>query len=175
VPVIVCCGEFCNSPGTGEVIATDEFTQELVAQERLYFPTDMRLLVREGFLFERGVCKLGRFVGGNMKQISRNWLRAAMIFGPAHANSSEGKVKQLVVRASDGLQYVVIDSAISGRAACAANTTYYMITDEHSDAGKSQMAVLLSAYMSGKSVYVEGTGACTRWTDGEDILQVILR
>ncbi|MDP5278255.1 hypothetical protein Q9Q95_04905 [Sphingomonas sp. DG1-23] len=94
---------------------------------------------------------------------------------PAQANSSEGKVKSLVVRASDGLQYVVIESAFSGRAACAANTSYYMIADEHSDAGKSQMAILLSAYMSGKSVLIEGSGTCTRWTDGEDILVVLLR
>jgi hypothetical protein len=109
---------------------------------------------------------------------NRLWVALALaigLAGPAHANSSEGKIKSLVVRASDGLQYVVIESAVSGRAACAANTTYYMITDEHSDAGKAQLAILLSAYMGGKSVYVEGTGTCTRWTDGEDILQVILR
>jgi hypothetical protein len=111
---------------------------------------------------------------------NRLWTALALataigLTGPAHANSSEGKVKSLIVRASDGLHYVVIESAFSGRAACAANTTYYMITDEHSDAGKSQMAILLSAYMSGKSVYIEGTGACTRWVDGEDILAVMLR
>jgi hypothetical protein len=50
-----------------------------------------------------------------------------------------------------------------------------MIVDEHSDAGKSQMAILLSAYMSGKSVLIEGSGTCTRWSDGEDILAVLLR
>jgi hypothetical protein len=94
---------------------------------------------------------------------------------PAQANSSEGKVKSLVVRASDGLHYVVIESAFAGRAPCAANTSYYMIVDEHSDAGKSQMAILLSAYMSGRSVLIEGSGTCTRWTDGEDILVVLLR
>lgn len=103
-------------------------------------------------------------------------LAAAIGLGsPAHANSIEGKVKSLIVRASDSLHYVVIEGAAAGRAPCAVNTSYYMITDEHSDAGKAQLAILLSAYMSGKSVLIEGSGTCTRWTDGEDILVVLLR
>lgn len=93
----------------------------------------------------------------------------------AHANSIEGKIKSLAVRSSDGLHVVVVEGVPTGRAACAANHDYYMIADEHSDAGKAQMAILLSAYMSGKSVAVEGTGTCTRWADGEDILIVTLR
>lgn len=115
----------------------------------------------------------------------RGWrgLRATMVLGvmlagfasPAYAGTVEGKVKSLVVRASDGLHYVVIEGAFTDRAACAQNTSYWMITDEHSDAGKSQLAMLLSAYMSGKSVLVQGTGSCNRWTDGEDILVVLLR
>ena len=108
----------------------------------------------------------------------RLWTALALaigLAGPAHANSIEGKVKSLIVRASDGLHYVVIEGAAAGRAPCAINTSYYMIVDEHSDAGKSQMAILLSAYMSGKSVLIEGSGTCTRWSDGEDILAVLLR
>ena len=95
--------------------------------------------------------------------------------GPTHANSIEGKIKSLSVRASDGLHIVVVEGVPTGRAACAINHNYYMIADEHSDAGKAQMAILLSAYMSGKSVAIEGTGTCTRWVDGEDILIVTLR
>lgn len=116
-----------------------------------------------------------------MRRSWGHYLRTAAVLaslglaGPAHANSSEGKVKSLTVRASDGLHYVVIDGPVAGRAACATNTTYYMIVDEHSDAGKSQMAILLSAYMSGKSVIVQGSGSCARWSDGEDILAVQLR
>lgn len=94
--------------------------------------------------------------------------------GSAHANSIEGKIATLNVRA-DGLHYVIVEGAPTGRAACAASQSYYMIADEHSDAGKSQMAVLLSAYMSGKSVVVWGAGTCTRWGDGEDIMLVTLR
>ena len=97
------------------------------------------------------------------------------LVGPTHANSIEGKIKSLSVRASDGLHILVVEGAPAGRAACAANQDYYMIADEHSDAGKAQMAILLSAYMSGKSVAIEGTGTCTRWVDGEDILIVTLR
>lgn len=99
----------------------------------------------------------------------------AALASPAHASSVEGRVKSLVVRASDGLQYVVVEGTFSNRAACAQNTTYWMIADEHSDTGKSQFAILLAAYMAGKPVYLQGTGSCTRWVDGEDILVVMLR
>ena len=95
--------------------------------------------------------------------------------GPAWAGSSgEGKIIRLQVRATDGLHFVVIDGPLAGRPSCATQS-YYMIADEHSDAGKDQFAVLLSAYMSGRAVMIEGTGTCTRWSDGEDIMAITLK
>lgn len=107
---------------------------------------------------------------------SLSWMVACAsvgIGGAAHAGSIQGRVTAIVVRASDGLHYVTIEGVRSSPPACATHD-YFMIADEHSDSGKSQIAILLSAYMSGKSVHIEGTGTCTRWPDGEDILVVTL-
>lgn len=90
----------------------------------------------------------------------------------AFASRVTGTIKDLYVRATDGVQYVVVNGTPSQRPSCAANTAYYMIRDETTDAGKAQLAMLMSAYMAGKPVWVEGTDTCTRWGDGEDIHNV---
>lgn len=96
----------------------------------------------------------------------------SLLPGLAFASRVSGTIKDLYVRSTDGVQYVVINGTPSQRPVCAANTTYYMIRDETTDAGKAQLAMLMSAYMAGKPVWVEGTDACTRWGDGEDIHNV---
>ena len=90
----------------------------------------------------------------------------------AQASQWVGTVVALSAR-SDGVQYVLITGSRSTKPSCA-TYEYMMISDEHSDTGKAQFAMLLSAYMSGKVVYVTGTGTCVRWGDGEDILVVTL-
>ncbi|MCW0386945.1 MULTISPECIES: hypothetical protein [Xanthomonas] len=92
--------------------------------------------------------------------------------GLASASRVTGTIKDLYVRSTDGVHYVVVNGTPSQRPTCAGNTTYYMIRDETSDVGKAQLAMLLSAYMAGKPVWIEGTDACTRWSDGEDIHSV---
>lgn len=96
-------------------------------------------------------------------------LALSLLPGAASASSVTGTIKDLSVRATDGVHYVVINGTPTQRPSCAANTTYYMIKDEASDTGKAQLAMLLSAYMAGKPVWIEGAGACTRWGDGEDV------
>ena len=95
------------------------------------------------------------------------------IVTPAQASEAVGTVAVLAVRSADGLHYVVVNGSRSVKPACA-TYEYFMITDEHSDAGKAQLAMLLSAYMSGKVVHVSGSGICGRWGDGEDIMMVTL-
>jgi hypothetical protein len=90
------------------------------------------------------------------------------------ASSVTGKVAEVHVRTSDGLHWVIMAVPPQGRPACATTFPYYMIKDEHSDAGKAQFAMILSAYMAGKTITVSGEGACTRWYDGEDIGHVSL-
>lgn len=108
-----------------------------------------------------------------MVKIARLDAWSALLFAatPASAGSVSGLVDKLWVRSSDGLHYVTIKGAVGGSPACATNP-YFMIRDEKSDAGKSQFAMLMSAYLSAKPVTIIGTGTCTRWVDGEDILLV---
>jgi hypothetical protein len=79
-----------------------------------------------------------------------------------------GTVQEVLVRASDGLVYVVINGTPSGQPACATHA-YWMIMSETSDAGHKQYAMLLDAQATGAQVQILGAGTCTRWGDGEDI------
>jgi hypothetical protein len=91
----------------------------------------------------------------------------------AIAGTVTGKVAVLTTRASDGLQIVEIQGTSSNRPACAARFSYFMIRDEKSDTGKTQYAMLMAAFLSGKSVRIDGANTCSRWSDGEDIESVI--
>lgn len=96
---------------------------------------------------------------------------ALMSISTANAGEVSGKIKQLTSRASDNLHVVIMDAPIQGAPPCATHT-YLVIRDENSTGGKSQFAMLMSAYLSGTSVQIVGSGTCTRWPDGEDILTV---
>lgn len=91
----------------------------------------------------------------------------------AAAGTQTGQVTKLQTRASDNLVYFYLTGTPSDRPACA-TYPYWMIKDETSDTGKRQFAMLMAAYVSGRSVTVHGAGTCTRWGDGEDVDYVIL-
>lgn len=95
---------------------------------------------------------------------------AAISASPAMAGTATGRVASLKTRA-DGLQMVVIQGPLSGRPSCA-KYEYFMISDEKSDAGRAQFAMLMAAFLSGRTVTVDGAGSCQRWGDGEDVSTV---
>lgn len=96
-----------------------------------------------------------------------------MLCGDVFAGAQVGKVKSVVAR-DDGLHFVFLEgAAATGKPACAKNS-YWMIRDENSTAGKSQLSILLAAHVSGKTISIEGKNTCTRWGDGEDISAVLL-
>lgn len=110
---------------------------------------------------------------------STHWLLslaacAALLSTPATAGTQIGQVTELRTRARDNLIYFYLTGSASGRPACAAGYAYWMIKDENSATGKRQFAMLMSAMLAGKTVSVSGTGACTRWADGEDVEEVVL-
>ncbi len=106
--------------------------------------------------------------------LARVLVVAGMFFtGCAVAGEQTGKVKELVVR-NDGLHYFWLQGEPSGKPVCARNA-YWMIQDENSAAGKSQLSIILSAQAQQKSVRVVGTGSCTRWSDGEDISYISIQ
>lgn len=91
------------------------------------------------------------------------------------AGWQEGQITKILVRQSDGLHYFFMSGTATNRPACAAGHTYWILKDENSIAGKSQLSMLLTAYASGKTVSVSGTDACTRWGDGEDVNVIQLK
>jgi photosystem II stability/assembly factor-like uncharacterized protein len=93
---------------------------------------------------------------------------------PIFASTQTGKVKNIMVR-SDGLHWIYLDTPRGDRPDCSKNHTYWMIKDEESTYGKSQFSLLLTAYASGKTVHIVGTGDCHRWGDGEDIHYIQLQ
>jgi hypothetical protein len=110
-----------------------------------------------------------------MKNFLIRFLCAGLCFGAsglASAGSQTGHIVHLHVRASDGLIYVILDGPVSGRPACA-TINYWMVKNETSSTGKQQLAQLLAARVSGQEITIVGTNTCTRWSDGEDIDDVI--
>ena len=89
------------------------------------------------------------------------------------AGSQGGKITQLIAR-SDNLHYFFLEGTPTNRPDCALSQNYWMIKDENSVAGKTQISMLLTAYASGKAITVVGTGECTRWSDGEDVSYIKL-
>jgi hypothetical protein len=79
-----------------------------------------------------------------------------------------GKVTSLYTRDPDGLQLAEISTRATERATCATQG-YMVIRDEKTDTGKAQYAMLMAAYLADRTVTITGSGACTRWRDGEDI------
>lgn len=106
-----------------------------------------------------GVHQLGKIVGLGLLLAGMN----------CFAGHQSGKVASVHVRASDGLHWVVLEGQPQSRPACANGYAYWMIKDEKSVAGKTQIALLMAAQAAGKSVSITGAGTCTRWGDGEDI------
>jgi predicted permease len=93
---------------------------------------------------------------------------------PAWAfGSAQGTVFRLHVRASDGLVYVYLNGNRINRPACAVQP-YWVIRDETSAVGKQQLALLMLAQATGRTVIIQGSGTCTRHVDGEDIKEVAL-
>lgn len=89
----------------------------------------------------------------------------------AAAGTASGNILMLIARTSDGLTYFTLSGATTGAPACATGG-YWMIPNENSDVGKRVYAAALAAKISGAQIQVVGTGTCTRWGDGEDVLEL---
>ena len=85
------------------------------------------------------------------------------------AGNQSGKVALFVARASDGLHYFVLEGTPQNRPSCASASSYFMIKNENSPVGRTQIAMVMAAYAAGKPIGVAGSNTCTRWGDGEDV------
>ena len=96
-----------------------------------------------------------------------------MMSSIVYGSVQDGTVTRVSVR-NNGVHWFYVTGNRTARPDCA-TFTYWFIQDENSVSGKSQFSMLLSAYLSGKTVTIEGTGSCSRHHDGEDIKDVVLR
>lgn len=96
-----------------------------------------------------------------------------MFSSPISAGEQTGKITQIVVRASDNLHYFTLEGPSSGKPTCA-SMGYWMIKNENSVAGRSQLSILHSAQAQQKPIRVIGAGTCTRWPDGEDVEAMLI-
>lgn len=88
----------------------------------------------------------------------------------AFSSTYMGKVSSINIREVDGLVWVDIIGSRSGDLpSCAKDRNYMMIKNENSATGKRQLALLMMAQASNKTVKIDGMNTCTRWGDGEDI------
>lgn len=123
------------------------------------------------FLMPGGPRALGSTVksgmGGKMKKPILFVLAIAFVAN-AYAGSQAGQVKWFRVRQSDNLHYLMLEGAKADSPACATQS-YWIIKDENSVAAKTQVSMIIAAYMAGKAITIQGANTCTRWGDGEDI------
>lgn len=107
-----------------------------------------------------------------LKIISILFLILATHCSVAHAGTQSGKIKHLMVRASDGLILFELENTAAEKPACATHS-YWIIADERSATGKQQLAMLLAARAGDQTISVSGGNKCTRWVDGEDVDLII--
>lgn len=94
----------------------------------------------------------------------------------ALASDYTGKVENIIIRDSDGLVYIDLTGSRSNDVPeCAKNRNYMKIKNENSASGKRQLAMLMLAQASNRTVAIKRANTCTRWHDGEDIVMVILQ
>lgn len=93
----------------------------------------------------------------------------------AFSGEQQGLVTEIIVRESDGLHYFHLEGVHNNKPPCAKNHDYWMIRNEKSPAGQSQLSILLTAQAQQKPIHVVGFDTCSRWPDGEDVNYLVIR
>ncbi|PNQ76361.1 hypothetical protein BA950_07745 [Erythrobacter sp. SAORIC-644] len=84
------------------------------------------------------------------------------------ASTAEGKVYDVLAMQNGVVMFSLDSGARSGLPACATLTSRWEIYAA-SPAGQAQLALLLTAFASKTTIFVEGTGACSLWADTESV------
>jgi hypothetical protein len=95
-------------------------------------------------------------------------LAAAMIMtaSPAEASSVVGKASSILILAN-GLVFFNMSGTRTTSPSCAAGLPLRWVFNGATAAGQARLSLLLTAYSTGKSLEITGTGACTDWNDTE--------
>ena len=82
-----------------------------------------------------------------------------------------GTIDRVHVRTTDGMIYFYAEGDRTPRPACATQPNW-VLASEAAPGTKQQLALLMLAQSTGRTVFVWGTGTCTRWPDGEDVREI---
>ena len=91
--------------------------------------------------------------------------------GAGSTPSEQTGIIKSIQALNDGRTIEFMETARSERPSCA-TYPYWFIANENTTAGKTQISILLAAHAAKRSITIKGTGACSRWSDGEDISSV---
>jgi hypothetical protein len=86
---------------------------------------------------------------------------------PAIAGSATGVKITMVDTRDNGFFLISVNGKISALAACASEQR--MSIDANTNGGKILLANVLSAFHSGKTVNIQGTGQCSQWPGIESL------
>jgi hypothetical protein len=75
---------------------------------------------------------------------------------------------------NDGLFLIDVSQATTGAPACA-SVTNRLSANSNTAGGKALLQLAISVYLSGKVVVVEGTGACSDYSNIESIARIYSR
>ena len=97
--------------------------------------------------------------------ISSNALAAGFYTGPV-------VYQQALATATTGVFYALINGVVGQTPPACATQTGRFAVNSTTDAGKAQIAIVLSALARGATVWIQGSGACDVWPDTETVLLV---
>lgn len=112
----------------------------------------------------------------SIKRVIKYLALSSILFTNAiYASTYTGKISSIIIRDSDGLVYVYMEGQRVGNIPSCSAYNYMMIKNENSATGKRQLAQLLLAQATNKTVVIVGYDVCTRWANGEDINYIEVR
>jgi hypothetical protein len=109
-----------------------------------------------------------------MKQIFSKGLACSVFLGaiasvPVAASEAQGRVTRVYVM-NDGQAMFHLDAPLrTGLPACAVNLPTRWAFNANTPAGQAKLSLVLTAYASGKELYVVGQNSCPDWGDTESV------
>jgi len=105
-----------------------------------------------------------------MNQIFKLCMAALLVINSSFAGTSNGVVTR-ISNIDSGI-FVFEAGTMNSRIGCSVVGNEWAI-DVNTAAGRAMQATVMLAYSMGKTIYVQGKGACTAWSDRESAAIVI--
>lgn len=95
--------------------------------------------------------------------------------GCVNAGTVTGKITHIFSGPGFGSKvFIAIDTIVTNKPSCQANTLYAFSLDSETVGSDIWLSMLLTAYSTGKTVYLEGSNQCNLWSNIEDLKYIRL-